>query len=167
MTLKFKRISRSSSPFDWNARNNSPQPSDYSSLQSPPTLWLSAQHMKLFGPNPLFSPSLIGLVKCIQCNRPILRSFISEHAGLQISSFCLSFYSQPDADICSSIRIKPNKGKPGIDLEGDTICSIFLSIQFHGQIYTKLPRSEKLPLLQMTPPCLQRKKSNQIGRAHV
>jgi SAGA-associated factor 73 len=37
--------------------------------------------MKLFGSQPLTSTSDIGLVKCKDCDKPVLRSFMAEHSG--------------------------------------------------------------------------------------
>ncbi|KAG5641975.1 hypothetical protein DXG03_003828 [Asterophora parasitica] len=84
MTLKLKvasppSTSAVSTPFSWD--NAPPSPIESSGSQSPaPTSWLSARDMKLFGAQPLASASDIGVVKCKECSKPVLRSFISEHA---------------------------------------------------------------------------------------
>ncbi|KXN89401.1 SAGA-associated factor 73 [Leucoagaricus sp. SymC.cos] len=80
MTLKLKPESNPPSPFTWDISPSSPP--EPSSLPSPQTTWLSAKDMKLYGSRPLTSTSDIGVVKCKDCNKPILRSFILEHANL-------------------------------------------------------------------------------------
>ncbi|GLB41967.1 putative SCA7, zinc-binding domain [Lyophyllum shimeji] len=105
MTLKLKPSSPSSSsapssPFSWHV---DPSPAEFSSLPSPPTSWLSARDMKLFGAQPLTSASDIGVVKCKECHKPILRSFMAEHA-----------------DNCAAIHAggkKGAKGKAGVEPE--------------------------------------------------
>ncbi|KAJ3564106.1 hypothetical protein NP233_g8514 [Leucocoprinus birnbaumii] len=79
MTLKLKPESKSPSPFSWDIP--SPSSLEPSSLPSPPTSWLSARDMKLYGSRPLTSTSEIGVIKCKDCSKPILRSFASEHAS--------------------------------------------------------------------------------------
>nr|GAT42975.1 predicted protein [Mycena chlorophos] len=69
---------RTASPFSWDNLPSSPS-SDVPSLPSPPTAWLPARDMKLYGAHPLTSTSEIGLVKCKDCDKPILRSFMAEH----------------------------------------------------------------------------------------
>ncbi|TFK32799.1 SCA7, zinc-binding domain-containing protein [Crucibulum laeve] len=102
MTLKLKPASNPPSPFSWDSLSPSPTPADPKSLPSAPTSWLSARDMKLFGAQPLTSVSDIGLVKCKDCGKPILRSFISEHT-----------------DLCATIRAGGKKGAKGkVDLEG-------------------------------------------------
>ncbi|KAF8074811.1 SCA7, zinc-binding domain-containing protein [Lyophyllum atratum] len=102
MTLKLKPSSptpssAASSPFSWDV---APSPTETSALASPPTSWLSARDMKLFGAQPLSSASDIGVVKCKECNKQILRSFMSEHA-----------------DNCAAIRLGGKKNKAGAELE--------------------------------------------------
>ncbi|KAJ7281668.1 SCA7, zinc-binding domain-containing protein [Mycena rebaudengoi] len=102
MPLKLKP-SEPTSPFSWDSLLPPSPPEDASSLPSPPTSWLSARDMKLFGAQPLTSTSDIGLVKCKDCDKPILRSFVAEHAVT-----------------CATIRSggkKPTKGKAGLELE--------------------------------------------------
>jgi hypothetical protein len=81
MTLKLKRTSKSPPPFSWDALVSSPPaaPELATSLPSPPTSWLSARDMKMFGAQPLKAD--IGVVKCKDCDKPVLRSAIVEHAG--------------------------------------------------------------------------------------
>ncbi|KAF5362249.1 hypothetical protein D9756_002529 [Leucocoprinus leucothites] len=80
MTLKLKPESNPPSPFTWEIPP--PSPPEPSSLPSPPAAWLLAKDMKLYGSRPLSSTSDIGVVKCKDCSKPILRSFVSEHASL-------------------------------------------------------------------------------------
>ncbi|KAH9479590.1 SAGA-associated factor 73 [Psilocybe cubensis] len=95
MTLKLKPSSAPSTPFSWDI----PSPSASSEAGvplSPPTSWLPARDMKIFGARPLTSTSDIGLVKCGDCGKPILRSFILEHS-----------------DTCALIRSGGKKGAKG------------------------------------------------------
>ncbi|KAG6337345.1 hypothetical protein ID866_1718, partial [Astraeus odoratus] len=60
-------------------RPNTPlSESQVAELPSPPTSWLSARDMKIFGAQPLRSD--IGVVRCVECDKPVLRSAISDHA---------------------------------------------------------------------------------------
>ncbi|KAG2754728.1 SCA7-domain-containing protein [Suillus brevipes Sb2] len=81
MTLKLKRTSHSPSPFLWEAlsppRASSPNAPEVTGLPPPPTSWLSARDMKIFGAQPLRAD--IGVVRCADCDKPILRSAVSEH----------------------------------------------------------------------------------------
>ena len=52
------------------------------SLPSPPTSWLSAKDMKMFGAAPLVSSKEIGIVRCRECQKPLLKSAIVDHAGV-------------------------------------------------------------------------------------
>ncbi|KAF8892105.1 SCA7, zinc-binding domain-containing protein [Infundibulicybe gibba] len=79
MTLKLKPLSNPPSPFSWGALPSPSPQTNSASLPSPPTSWLSARDMKLFGAQPLAYVSEVGLVKCKDCDKPILRSFITEH----------------------------------------------------------------------------------------
>ncbi|KAK7030636.1 SAGA-associated factor 73, partial [Favolaschia claudopus] len=102
MPLKLKPA-ESAAPLSWDDLPSASPPGDPASLPSPPTSWLSARDMKLFGSQPLTSTSDIGLVKCKDCDKPILRSFMAEHAVT-----------------CATIRSggkKPAKGKAGLDVE--------------------------------------------------
>lgn len=94
MTLKLRASSSPdpASPFSWDKVPSSPQPAEEPSGQatpsSPPTQWLSARDMKVFGASPL--SSTVGIVKCKDCEKPVLRSAMAEHAGeLDESSYCL------------------------------------------------------------------------------
>ncbi|KAF8475153.1 SCA7-domain-containing protein [Russula ochroleuca] len=72
----------SPAPLSFNNLSSPPPPSPPSSLSAlpPPTSWLSARDMKLFGADPLKSTSEIGIVQCKDCAKPILRSAVAEHA---------------------------------------------------------------------------------------
>ncbi|KAI0704295.1 SCA7, zinc-binding domain-containing protein [Cytidiella melzeri] len=105
MTLKLKS-SRSPSPapsFSWERLPNSPKaPDTPSDPPSPPTQWLSAKDMKIFGASPL--GSTVGLVRCKDCEKPIMRSAMAEHA-----------------DLCAKLRAadkKAGKGKMEMDANG-------------------------------------------------
>ncbi|KAI6105623.1 SCA7-domain-containing protein [Pisolithus sp. B1] len=82
MALKLKRVSNSPSPFSWESLSP-PRPctplsdAQIAQLPSPPTSWLSARDMKIFGAEPLKLD--IGVVRCSECDKPVLRSAISEH----------------------------------------------------------------------------------------
>jgi hypothetical protein len=79
MAIKLKSYSAPSSPFTFDLP---PDPSSEPTfLPSPPTSWLSARDMKIFGARPLTSTSEIGLVRCQECGKPLLKSFIAEHSG--------------------------------------------------------------------------------------
>ncbi|KAF9556664.1 SCA7-domain-containing protein [Agrocybe pediades] len=93
MTIKLKPSPAPTSPFTWDI----PSPSSSSEVPpSPPTTWLPARDMKVFGALPLTSTTEIGLVKCKDCGKPILRSFILEHR-----------------DTCNLIRTGGKKGLKG------------------------------------------------------
>ncbi|KIJ70023.1 hypothetical protein HYDPIDRAFT_171939 [Hydnomerulius pinastri MD-312] len=84
MTLKLKRSSHSPSPFSWDALtpprpSTPPTAAQIAQLPSPPTSWLSARDMKIFGAQPLRSD--IGVVRCSDCDKPVLRSAIADHAN--------------------------------------------------------------------------------------
>ncbi|KAG9317510.1 SCA7-domain-containing protein [Chiua virens] len=83
MVLKLKRPSHSPIPFSWDSLTvprHSPPPTEaqVTELPSPPTSWLSARDMKIFGVEPLRSD--LGVVRCSDCDKPVLRSAISDHA---------------------------------------------------------------------------------------
>ncbi|KAG7093887.1 hypothetical protein E1B28_007526 [Marasmius oreades] len=85
MTLKLKLKGVAPQPpqsFDWDALSSaSPEPvNDSSSSLNPPSAWLPAPHMKLFGAQPLVSTSDIGVVRCKECHKPILRSAVVDHS---------------------------------------------------------------------------------------
>ncbi|GJJ11111.1 hypothetical protein Clacol_005342 [Clathrus columnatus] len=56
-------------------------PNDPISLPSPPTSWLSAKDMRVFGATPLTASIDIGIVRCKDCQKPILKSAIVDHSG--------------------------------------------------------------------------------------
>ncbi|KAF8636436.1 hypothetical protein AX17_003618 [Amanita inopinata Kibby_2008] len=99
MTLKLKPYSSPSSPFSWGALSPSASSNNTPSSPSPPTAWLPAQDMKLYGAQPLISVSDIGLVRCKDCDKTVLRTCIADHA-----------------DKCSSLR---DGGKKGGKCRGD------------------------------------------------
>lgn len=79
MALKL-RLTPSPSPFSWDMLPATPSTaSDTEPPSSPPIPWLSAPDMKVFGVEPL-KPE-IGLVKCKDCSKPVLRSAVEDHAG--------------------------------------------------------------------------------------
>ncbi|KAJ8094345.1 SAGA complex subunit Sgf73 [Marasmius tenuissimus] len=85
MTLKLKLkggAPQPPQPFDWDyLSGSSPEPSHDTTSYNPPTSWLPARDMKLYGAQPLASTSDIGVVRCKDCDKPILRSVILEHAA--------------------------------------------------------------------------------------
>ncbi|KIK61573.1 hypothetical protein GYMLUDRAFT_42581 [Collybiopsis luxurians FD-317 M1] len=109
MTLKLKGASSSSSstttaPFSWDTLPSpSPPPSQD---PNPTTVWLQARDMKMFGARPLSSTSDIGLVRCKDCDRPLLRSAAVEHATncTQVRNIALS---------------KKRKASPSVSLPGE------------------------------------------------
>ncbi|KAF8138518.1 SCA7-domain-containing protein [Boletus edulis] len=83
MVLRLKRPSHSPSPFSWDSsttprHGTSLTEAQVAVLPSPPTSWLSARDMKIFGAEPLNSD--LGVVRCSDCDKPVLRSAISDHA---------------------------------------------------------------------------------------
>ncbi|KAF8631870.1 hypothetical protein AX15_002140 [Amanita polypyramis BW_CC] len=96
MVLKLKPYSNPPSPFSWRALSPASTSSDNAALHSPPTAWLPAQDMKLYGAQPLTSASDIGLVKCKDCEKTILRTCMIDHA-----------------DKCVAIRAGSKKGSKG------------------------------------------------------
>ncbi|KAI0820794.1 SCA7-domain-containing protein [Trametes gibbosa] len=120
MTLKLKPSSSPpASPFSWEV---SPQtPASRHSLDpppSPPTAWLNARDMKTFGAEPL--ELQVGIVKCKDCLKPILRSAAQEHAG---QSFLDRIKFSPliaAPDNCAKIRSGGKKGIKGkVDADSD------------------------------------------------
>ena len=77
MAIKLKTSSVAPSPFTFDIH----AVEEPVSLPSPPSSWLSAPDMKIFGSRPLTATSEIGLVKCKECGKPVLRSFMADHAG--------------------------------------------------------------------------------------
>jgi hypothetical protein len=91
MTIKLKRASKSPPSQSWGDLTTPSPPPNVSSLPSLPVSWLSARDMKLFGVQPLSSTSQIGIVKCKDCDKPVLRSFMAEHGCLSTSAFKEAF----------------------------------------------------------------------------
>ncbi|RXW14674.1 hypothetical protein EST38_g11176 [Candolleomyces aberdarensis] len=81
-SLRLKSLSNSPSPFSWDSPSPSISSKELALLASPPTAWLTARDMKIFACQPLTSLSDIGLVKCKECDKPILRSCMAEHQDL-------------------------------------------------------------------------------------
>ncbi|KAK7466493.1 SAGA complex subunit Sgf73 [Stygiomarasmius scandens] len=79
MTLKLKGASSSAPSVTWDDVKDLSPPPDIPNSASPPTSWLPERDMKLFGAQPLTSTSDIGVVRCKDCERPILRSVVLEH----------------------------------------------------------------------------------------
>jgi hypothetical protein len=79
MTLRLKPVPSPPPPFSWDIPP--PSPPDAAALPSSPAAWLSAKDMRLYGSHPLSSTSDIGVVKCKDCAKPVLRSFISDHSS--------------------------------------------------------------------------------------
>ncbi|KAI0328694.1 SCA7-domain-containing protein [Cubamyces sp. BRFM 1775] len=105
MTLKLKPSpSPPASPFSWEISPQSPDThGHHETPPSPPTAWLTARDMKVFGAEPLEQE--VGLVKCKDCLKPIMRSAVLEHA-----------------ENCAKIRSggkKGVKGKLGADADAD------------------------------------------------
>ena len=120
MTIQLKKL-QSPTPTltDWD--NAVAEPTDVplaqiASLPSPPTAWLSARDMKVFGSTPL--KEQIGIVRCKQCDRPVLRSVFAEHHGeLIIHTFYEDVRSTVETAHCATLRAALAK-KGGKGLEG-------------------------------------------------
>lgn len=83
MTIQLKKLQSPTSVLtDWDnaivETTDVPQ-AQIAALPSPPTAWLSARDMKVFGSTPLREQ--IGIVRCRQCDRPVLRSAFADHYG--------------------------------------------------------------------------------------
>ncbi|KDQ11160.1 hypothetical protein BOTBODRAFT_35701 [Botryobasidium botryosum FD-172 SS1] len=84
MAIKLRLKSQSPTPaFSWDdverqleSLHNTP---DRDSLPSPPTSWLPAHDMKVFGARPLAQE--VGIVRCNECSKPILASAMAEHSS--------------------------------------------------------------------------------------
>jgi hypothetical protein len=117
MTLKLRlKQSPSPVPLAFDALPSSPPPPSPSIALTglpPPTLWLSARDMKIFGADPLKSTSEIGIVQCKDCAKPILRSSIAEHAGVLLSFFSLPHYllRRELSDNCKKYDLEKNGSK--------------------------------------------------------
>lgn len=122
MTITLRPSPGPSSPFTW---DNIPSPgsstdneSPLQSPPSPPTAWLSASDMKMYGDEPL--KHHVGIVKCSDCGKPVLRSAFLDHIGI------ITMYSRSyrvlillRADNCTKIRNGGKKGgKAKADAEG-------------------------------------------------
>ncbi|KAJ3786498.1 SCA7-domain-containing protein [Lentinula aff. detonsa] len=83
MPLKLKGASTPlTEPFSWDdLPSPSPPPPEVSAVTEPTTVWLPARDMKIFGARPLSSTSEIGVVRCKDCDKPILKSAATEHAA--------------------------------------------------------------------------------------
>ncbi|KAK2463715.1 hypothetical protein APHAL10511_004466 [Amanita phalloides] len=92
MALKLKPYTNPPTSFSWRALSPA-SAVDNAPLPSPPTAWLPAQDMKLYGSQPLTSVSDIGLVKCKECEKTILRTCMVDHI-----------------DKCATIRAGSKKG---------------------------------------------------------
>ncbi|KAF8518985.1 SCA7, zinc-binding domain-containing protein [Hysterangium stoloniferum] len=76
---------------------------DVTSLPSPPTSWLSAKDMKMFGATPLTSSTDIGIVRCKDCDKPVLKSAIADHA-----------VTSGHSENCKRIKLGPINGKKNV-----------------------------------------------------
>jgi hypothetical protein len=85
MSLKLKPPTSTTplQPFSWDNLPTSPGASSASDVpQSPPTTWLNSKDdMKMFGAEPLREE--VGIVKCRDCDKPVLKCAIMEHIGVQ------------------------------------------------------------------------------------
>ncbi|KAI0046034.1 SCA7-domain-containing protein [Auriscalpium vulgare] len=97
MTIKLSQASPSPPPLYFDRIPSTPPPASpatsVSNLPSPPTQWLPARDMKIFGAEPLRSTGDIGIVQCKDCGKPILRSAAAEHAET-----CKTYGSKGKAD---------------------------------------------------------------------
>ncbi|KAL4250331.1 hypothetical protein ABKN59_005897 [Abortiporus biennis] len=106
MTIRLRPSPAASpgSPFSWDKLPASPPARpDESAPASPPTQWLSARDMKMFGAEPM--KSNLSVVKCKECGKPVLESALGEHS-----------------DNCAKIRSGGKKGAKGkaVTVEADT-----------------------------------------------
>ncbi|KAG2011640.1 hypothetical protein CC2G_011733 [Coprinopsis cinerea AmutBmut pab1-1] len=96
MVLKLKPPSHPPSPFKWDIPSPTISLKEIASLQPPPTAWLSARDMKVYGSQPMTYISEVGVSKCKECDKPVLASCIAEHR-----------------DLCATIRAGKHKGLKG------------------------------------------------------
>ncbi|EJD01532.1 SCA7-domain-containing protein [Fomitiporia mediterranea MF3/22] len=99
MSLKLKPDSTSSpgAPFSWDTLPTSPSVASPSEPPlSPPTLWLDAKQMRIFGAEPL-RPEF-GVVRCKDCDKPIQKSAFADHV-----------------ERCRTIRAGGKKGSAKVD----------------------------------------------------
>lgn len=163
MTLKLKPSPSPLPPFTWDVPSPASSPETTRSA-SPPTSWLSARDMKVFGARPLTSTSDIGIVKCKECAKPVLRSFMIEHAGMCAAySKSLTCLATLKIENCEAIRSGVKKGVKGkVEVEG-TVLSISSTIPdlCVDQRPRKVPRSARPPLLQKNQP---RRRTSRLPR---
>lgn len=121
MTIQLKKL-QSPTPVltDWDNAVTEPTEiplSQIASLPSPPTAWLSAKDMAVFGSAPLREQ--IGIVRCKQCDRPVLRSAFAEHHGMLYRLFVYRDVrlTAGGTASCDSLRAALAK-KSGKGLEG-------------------------------------------------
>lgn len=136
MGLRLKRPSHSPPPFSWDAltpprSNTPPTEAQVAELPSPPTSWLSARDMKIFGVEPLRSD--LGVVRCSDCDKPVLRSAISDHAGEfnTPAHKLLVLMSCTTPANCSDIR-SGKKWVKSKSADGEGINQSILSTRYHG-----------------------------------
>ncbi|EJD43779.1 SCA7-domain-containing protein [Auricularia subglabra TFB-10046 SS5] len=79
LRLKFPPSQPSSAPFDFDAPSPGSQTTDdgNANLPSPPTAWLPAKDMKIYGAEPLKDQP--GFVRCPECSKTILKSAMTDH----------------------------------------------------------------------------------------
>ncbi|KAF9525981.1 SCA7, zinc-binding domain-containing protein [Crepidotus variabilis] len=110
MTIKLKSSIPPASPFSFDIFSDSN--AEPASIPSPPTSWLSARDMKVFGARPLTATSEIGVVKCKECAKPILRSSMAEHAGACVRIRAGSTKGKTDLDGSKKRKASPSPEEP-------------------------------------------------------
>ncbi|KAL0564354.1 SAGA complex subunit Sgf73 [Marasmius crinis-equi] len=104
MTLKLRVKGGAPPPlqsFDWHDLSaSSPEPTTDGLSLVAATSWLTSRDMKIFGAQPLASTSDIGVVRCKDCDKPILRSVVLEHAST-----------------CAQIRKAKGKGAASVEVD--------------------------------------------------
>ena len=124
MPLKIKSSpSPPASPFTWDLLPHTP-PSDLDRPPSPPTSWLTARDMKTFGAEPLVHD--IGIVKCKDCLKPVLRSAVLDHVGMCSPFSPPSVRPSRSLDNCAKIRNGGKKGAKGKVAEAEGTSSPFV-----------------------------------------
>jgi SAGA-associated factor 73 len=78
MGLKLRDTPESTSPFSWDV--TVPHLGDPSTLPEAPTSWMTMREMRIYSSEPLKND--VGIVKCKECNKPVLRSAVKEHLGV-------------------------------------------------------------------------------------
>ena len=122
MTLKLRPSPTPgpSNPFSWDKLPSSPRPPEVTATPpSPPTQGLSARDMKIFGVSPLKDTT--GFVRCKDCEKPVLRSAMAEHAGS--SSLFVSCADRVECsrhlpDHCLKFRNAAKKDAKATEAEG-------------------------------------------------